>query len=175
MVVIFYLFHRVSFNGFCHCNKIRLYASHAPCRKDLSVIILAQISPRGSIRIMSRAETSQVAETSRDICPILYTARYRYRPGTMMTIDGTVTDILGYPLHFIKREAKSPAVIEPAKAATAAGQPDRSTSSSLRVLATAPMIAAEEAMRPGLLNMREKPKTPAKLAANLRTAKARGR
>ena len=123
---------------------------------------------------MSRAETSQVAETSRDICPILYTARYRYRPGTMMTIDGTVTDILGYPLHFIKREAKSPAVIEPAKAATAAGQPDRSTSSSLRVLATAPMIAAEEAMRPGLLNMREKPKTPAKLAANLRTAKARG-
>jgi len=43
--------------------------------KDLSVIILAKISPRGSARIISIADANQEAEVVRDIAPKLYTAR----------------------------------------------------------------------------------------------------
>ena len=86
----------------------------------------------------------------------------------MITIDGTVTEILGYPRRFIRKEARSPAASEPTKAATAAGNSVKSTSSSLSVFATAPITAAEAAIETGLLNMMENPKTPQKLASSRR-------
>ena len=67
------------------------------CRNDLSVMILAKISPSGSAIMISSADASQDAEGLRDNSPRLYTARYRYIPGTIITMDGTVTDIRGYP------------------------------------------------------------------------------
>ena len=69
----------------------------------------------------------------------------------MITIEGTVTDILGYPTLFFSRDARSPAVSAPINAAAAGGIFARSTSSSLRVLATAPIPAAATARRTGLL------------------------
>ena len=57
----------------------------------------------------------------------------------MITIEGTVTDILGYPTLFFSRDARSPAVSAPINAAAAGGIFARSTSSSLRVLAAAPI------------------------------------
>ena len=85
----------------------------------------------------------------------------------MITIEGTVTDILGYPTLFFSRDARSPAVSAPINAAAAGGIFARSTSSSLRVLATAPIPAAATARRTGLLNMIENPNTPQKLARSL--------
>ena len=63
----------------------------------------------------------------------------------MITIEGTVTDILGYPTLFFSRDARRPAVSAPINAAAAGGIFARSTSSSLRVLATAPIPAAATA------------------------------
>lgn len=62
----------------------------------------------------------------------------------MITIEGTVTDILGYPTLFFSRDARSPAVSAPINAAAAGGIFTRSTSSSLRVLAAAPIPAAAD-------------------------------
>lgn len=86
----------------------------------------------------------------------------------MITIDGTVSDIRGYPLFFLIMDARRPAVSAPAKAAAGAGIDVRSTSSSLRVLAMAPISAAVAAMGVELLNMIENPNTPKKLAISLR-------
>lgn len=58
-----------------------------------------------------------------------------------MTIEGTVREILGYLLCF-NQGARIPAVNAPMTAAAAGGIADRSTSSSLSVFATAPIIAA---------------------------------
>ena len=82
----------------------------------------------------------------------------------MITMDGTVMEILGYPTFVLMREARSPAVSAPKKAAAAGGKPARSTSSRRKVLDSAPMNAAAAARRTGLLNMTEKPNTPQKLA-----------
>ena len=41
------------------------------CLNERSVMIRAQISPRGSIMMISRAETSQFADRASDISPIL--------------------------------------------------------------------------------------------------------
>lgn len=41
------------------------------CLNDLSVMILAKISPRGSAIMISNAETSQGADCVSDISPIL--------------------------------------------------------------------------------------------------------
>ena len=68
-----------------------------------------------------------------------YVARYRYNPGTMITIAGTVIDIREYPILPFERDASIPAVRAPAKAAIDGGQEARSTSSRRRVLAMAPM------------------------------------
>src|SRR5699024_2102611 len=87
---------------------------------------------------------------------------------TMITIEGTVMEILGYPSGFWISEDRSPAVRAPRKAATAGGQDRRSTSSSRSVLAIIPIQAAEAARGIGLLNIMENPKTPQKLAASLR-------
>ena len=81
-----------------------------------------------------------------------------------MTIEGTVREILGYPTLFLIRDARIPAVNAPMNAAAAGGIADRSTSSSLSVFATAPIIAAVAASLTGLLNITEKPNTPQKLA-----------
>lgn len=48
-----------------------------------------------------------------------------------MTIDGTVTDILGYPTLFFSNDARSPAVSTPINAAVAGGILARSTRFSL--------------------------------------------
>lgn len=82
----------------------------------------------------------------------------------MITIDGTVTEILGYPTLLLIREASRPAAKAPMNAAAAGGHAVRSTSSSLNVFATAPIPAATAARRTGLLNITEKPNTPQKLA-----------
>ena len=74
-----------------------------------------------------------------------------------MTMDGTVRDILGYPLFSLINDARSPAVRAPANAAAGAGIPVRSTSSSRSEFAMAPIRAAVAAMEAGLLNMIEKP------------------
>ena len=60
-----------------------------------------------------------------------------------------------------------PAVNAPTNAAAAGGNETRSTSSNLRVFASAPITAAEAASLTGLLNITENPKTPQKLAASL--------
>ena len=64
-----------------------------------------------------------------------------YRPGTIITMDGTVMAILGYPVFPLIIEASSPAVNAPIKAAAAAGK-DKSTSVSRNVFAMAPMHPA---------------------------------
>lgn len=68
----------VKLNSEEHSSSVSIFAPRSDgfsgqpqWRKDLSVIILAHINPSGSIRMMSRAETSQLAETSRDIIPRL--------------------------------------------------------------------------------------------------------
>ena len=76
---------------------------------------------------------------------MLYVARYRYNPGTMITIAGTVIDIREYPILPFERDASIPAVRAPAKAAIDGGQEARSTSSRRRVLAMAPMTPARVA------------------------------
>ena len=48
----------------------------------------------------------------------------------MITIEGTVIDILGYPATPFTVEAKMPATKAPAKAATAGGKDARSISSN---------------------------------------------
>ena len=68
-------------------------------------------------------------------------------------------EILGYPTFVLMREARSPAVSAPKKAAAAGGKPARSTSSRRKVLDSAPMKAAAAASGTGLLNMTEKPNT----------------
>ena len=64
-----------------------------------------------------------------------------YKPGTIITMDGTVMAILGYPVFPLIIEASSPAVNAPIKAAAAAGK-DKSTSVSRNVFAMAPMHPA---------------------------------
>ena len=49
-----------------------------------------------------------------------------------MTIDGTVSEILGYPAWFLINDARIPAKSAPTKAAAAGGNEARSTSSSRR-------------------------------------------
>ena len=83
-------------------------------------------------------------------------------------MDGTVRDILGYPLFSLINDARSPAVRAPANAAAGAGIPVRSTSSSRSEFAMAPISAAVAAMGAGLLNMIENPNTPKKLIISLR-------
>ena len=78
----------------------------------------------------------------------------------------------GYPKLFFKRDASTPAVNAPINAAAAGGNAARSTSSSLNVLAMAPITAADAAKGIGLLNIIEKPNTPPKLASNLRSSSA---
>ena len=77
----------------------------------------------------------------------------------MITIDGTVTEILGYPTLLLIREASRPAAKAPMNAAAAGGHAVRSTSSSLNVFATAPIPAATAARRTGLLNRETKHST----------------
>ena len=74
-------------------------------------------------------------------------ALYKYNPGTMMTIDGTVKEILGYPTEFFVREARSPASSAPQKAAAAGGNMAKSTSSNRVVFAMAPITPAVAASR----------------------------
>ena len=87
----------------------------------------------------------------------------------MITIDGTVTEILGYPTRFLIIVARSPAVNAPTNAAAAGGNAVRSTSSNRNVLAIAPIPAATAARRVGLLNIIENPNTPQKLASRRKT------
>lgn len=89
-----------------------------------------------------------------------------YKPGTMITMDGTVMAILGYPVFPLIIEASSPAVNEPIKAAAAAGK-DKSTSVSRNVFAMAPMHPALAAIFFELLNIMENPNTPPKLVNSL--------
>ena len=67
-------------------------------------------------------------------------------------------------MFFLISDASSPAASAPVNAATAAGIPVKSTRDNRRVLATAPIIAAVEAMGIELLNIIENPRTPQKLA-----------
>lgn len=80
----------------------------------------------------------------------------------MITIEGTVIDILGYPATPFTVEAKMPATKAPAKAATAGGKDARSISSNRNVLDTAPITPAAAASLIGLLKRMENPNTPAK-------------
>ena len=64
----------------------------------------------------------------------------------MITMEGTVSEIRGYPLLFLIKEASNPAVSAPIKAAAAGGILVKSTSSSRSVLAMAPIKAAVAAM-----------------------------
>ena len=89
-----------------------------------------------------------------------------YSPGTMITMDGTVIAILGYPVFPLIIEASSPAVNAPIKAAAAAGK-DKSTSVSRNVFAMAPMHPALAAIFFELLNIMENPNTPPKLVNSL--------
>ena len=66
----------------------------------------------------------------------------------MITIEGTVSEILGYPLLFLIKEASNPAVRAPINAAAAGGICVKSTSSSRSVLAMAPINAAVAATAP---------------------------
>lgn len=63
----------------------------------------------------------------------------------MITIEGTVIDILGYPATPFTVVAKMPATKAPAKAATAGGKDARSISSNRNVLDTAPITPAAAA------------------------------
>ena len=72
------------------------------------------------------------------------------------------------------REASSPAVKAPMKAAAVVGMPVRSTSSRRRVLESAPITAAIAAILTGLLNMMENPKTPQKLVSNRKIKRSIG-
>lgn len=91
-----------------------------------------------------------------------------YKPGTIITMDGTVIAILGYLVFPLIIEASSPAVSAPIKAAAAAGK-DKSTSVSRNVFAMAPMHPALAAIFFELLNIMENPKTPPKLVNSLKS------
>ena len=67
-------------------------------------------------------------------------------------------------MRFLVPLAKSPATNAPMKAATAGSICARSINSKRKVLAKAPINAAEAAKRAGLLNITEKPNTPQKPA-----------
>ena len=84
-------------------------------------------------------------------------------------MDGTVTEMRGYPAAFFKQVASRPDSSAPRKAATAGGKPARLTSSSRKVFVTAPIKAAQTARFRGLLNISEKPNTPPKLASSRST------
>ena len=103
------------------------------------------------------------------VMPKLKTARYMYKPGTMMTIAGTVIAIRGKPTLSRTKLAISPANNAPMNAAKAAGTWLNSTKLSRKVFAKAPMTAATVAIDTLALNMIEKPKTPQKLAIILQT------
>ena len=103
-----------------------------------------------------------------DVSSRLYIALYIYRPGTIITMDGTVMAILGYPVFPLIMEASNPAVSAPIKAAAAAGK-DKSTSVSRNVFAMAPMHPALAAIFFELLNIIENPKTPPKLVNSLKS------
>ena len=83
----------------------------------------------------------------------------------MITIEGTVIDILGYPATPFTVVAKMPATKAPAKAATAGGKDARSISSNRNVLDTAPITPAAAASLIGLLKRMENPNTPPMLAS----------
>lgn len=82
----------------------------------------------------------------------------------MMTMDGTVREILGNPEKPLMAEAARPEQNAPRNAAAAGAMAQRSTSSRRSVLEKAPISPAVAARRTGLLNIMEKPKTPQKLA-----------
>lgn len=84
----------------------------------------------------------------------------------MITIDGTVIEIRGYPATPFNVDARIPAINAPIKAAVAGGREQRSMSSKRVVLDIAPMIAAATASLMGLLNIIENPNTPQKLVSN---------
>ena len=65
----------------------------------------------------------------------------------MITIDGTVMEILGYPTILFNADARTPAATAPANAATGAGTEVISSISSRSVLDTAPIIPAATARR----------------------------
>lgn len=88
---------------------------------------------------------------------------YKYSPGTIITIDGTVIEILGYPATPFRVEARIPAMNAPINAAAAGGKARRSISSNRTVFDIAPIIPAAAARGTGLLNIIEKPYTPQKL------------
>lgn len=69
----------------------------------------------------------------------------------MITIEGTVIDILGYPATPFTVEAKMPATKAPAKAATAGGKDAISISSNRNVFDIAPITPAVAASLIGLL------------------------
>ena len=82
----------------------------------------AKISPSGRARMMSNAEASQEdSAVERLIIPRSWNLLYRYNPGTIMTIEGTVIEILGYPATPFRVEARSPARNAPINAAAAGG------------------------------------------------------
>ncbi len=75
----------------------------------------------------------------------------------MITMEGTVKEIRGKPLVRLTIEASSPATSAPQNAAAGAGMVWKSTNSSRRVLATAPINPEVMASRCELLNIMEKP------------------
>ena len=75
----------------------------------------------------------------------------------MITIAGTVREILGKPIFFLTTEAIHPVQNAPIKAAAPIGIWARSTSSNRNVLVNIPMRAAVNAIFLGLLNIRENP------------------
>ena len=77
--------------------------------------------------IMIADANHETASRSCHYAEIVYSP-IQISPGTIMTMDGTVRDILGYPLFSLINEARSPAVRAPANAAAGAGIPVRSTS-----------------------------------------------
>ena len=79
----------------------------------------------------------------------------------MITIEGTVKEIRGYPLI---SDANKPATSAAINAAAPAGMLVKSTNSNLSVLAIAPIIPAQVAISIVLLNIIENPNTPTKLA-----------
>ena len=92
----------------------------------------------------------------------------------MITIEGTVIAILGKPILRLIIDASIPATKAPIKAATAGGTFDQLTKLKRKVLATAPERPATVAIEILELNIIEKPKTPQKLAINLKRVKTSG-
>ena len=87
----------------------------------MSIKIRAAISPNGKQITIIKACTIHNAPAFNDVNPKLNIARYIYKPGTMITIEGTVIAILGKPILRLIIDASIPATKAPIKAATAGG------------------------------------------------------